>query len=58
MKRYQSGEKFNVYQALPTVFRNEINKAAMEAGVTDKVTINFFAKNLINDIISDTYIGK
>ena len=40
MKRYQSGEKFNVYQALPTVFRNEINKAAMEAGVTDKVTIN------------------
>ena len=58
MKRYQSGEKFNVYQALPTVFRNEINKAAMEAGVTDKDTINFFAKNLINDIISDTYIGK
>ena len=30
----------------------------MEAGVTDKDTINFFAKNLINDIISDTYIGK
>lgn len=58
MKRYQSGEKFNVYSSLPKILRNEIDKAAMEVGVVDRSTINFFAKNFINDLISDTYIGK
>ena len=58
MKRYQSGEKFNVYEALPKVIRVEIDKAALESGVTDKSIINFFAKNFINDLISDTYMGK
>lgn len=58
MKRYQSGEKFNVYEALPKSVRVEIDKAAMESGVTDRSIINFFAKNFINDLISDTYIGK
>ena len=58
MKRYQSGEKFNVYEALPKVIRVEIDKAAFESGVADKSIINFFAKNFINDLISDTYMGK
>lgn len=58
MKRYQSGEKFNVYSSLPKILRDEIDKSAMEVGVVDRSTINFFAKNFINDLISNTYINK
>lgn len=58
MTRYRSGEKFNVFEALPTIMKAEIMKQAAEAGVSDKATINFFAKSLINDLIDDTYMTK
>lgn len=56
MERYKNGEKFNVYQALPAVFRVEIDKAAMEANVYDLRMRNYFAKNFINDIVQDAYM--
>ena len=58
MRRYQAGEKFNVYAALPEVFRVEIDKAALDANVTDRSVINFFAKNFINDIVQDAFMSK
>ena len=57
INRYKSGEKFNVYDELPDILKNEINKDAMEYNITDKSTINFVSKNLINSIIEDTYMN-
>lgn len=57
INRYKSGEKFNVYNELPDILKNEIKKDAMEYNITDKSTINFLSKNLINSIIEDTYMN-
>lgn len=57
MNRYKSGEKFNVFEALPESLKTVINQEAMSAGA-DKATINFFAKNFINDLVNNTYIDN
>ena len=57
MNRYKSGEKFNVFEALPTSLKQAIAKEAMSVGA-DKATINFFAKSFINDLVNNTYLDK
>lgn len=58
MNRYKSGEKFKVFDALPESLRNIISKEAMESGAGSKSIMEFFAKNFINGLVSDTYIDK
>lgn len=57
MNRYKSGEKFNVFEALPTSLKQAIAAEAMSVGA-DKATINFFAKSFINDLVNNTYLDK
>lgn len=57
MNRYKSGEKFNVFEALPTSLKQAIATEAMSVGA-DKATINFFAKSFINDLVNNTYLDK
>lgn len=57
MNRYKSGEKFNVFEALPDSLKQVINAEAMTAGI-DKSLINFFAKSFINDLVNNTYLDK
>ena len=57
INRFKSGEKFNVFEALPSKMRNEIARQAMQVGA-DKSTMNFFAKQFINEIINDAYMDK
>jgi esterase/lipase len=58
VKRYKNGEKFSVYNELPTSFKQLIDQAAMEAGVTDIRYRNYFAKNFINELVSDIFLSK
>ena len=58
MKRYKAGEKFNVYSSLPKIFQMEILKAAEDSDVHDRSVLNFFAKNFINDLVSDVYMSE
>lgn len=57
MNRYKSGEKFDVFEALPNSLKAVINAEAASVGA-DKATINFFAKSFINDLVNNTYIDK
>lgn len=57
MTRFKNKEKFNVYEALPNIFKSEIFKAASELGGIDKSTLNFLAKNFINEIIEDSIMS-
>lgn len=57
MNRYKSGEKFNVFEALPDSLKQAISAEAMSVGA-DKSTINFFAKSFINDLVNNTYLDK
>lgn len=57
INRFKSGEKFNVFEALPSNMKNEIARQAMQVGA-DKSTMNFFAKQFINEIINDAYMDK
>ena len=57
MNRYKSGEKFNVFEALPESIKTAINSEAMSVGA-DKNVINFFAKSFINDLVNNTYIDR
>ena len=57
MNRYKSGEKFNVFDALPDSLKNIINKEAMAVGA-DRSTINFFAKSFINDLVNNTFLEQ
>lgn len=57
MNRYKSGEKFNVFEALPDSLKQAISVEAMSVGA-DKATINFFAKSFINDLVNNTYLDK
>lgn len=57
MNRYKSGEKFNVFEALPDSLKQAIAAEAMSVGA-DKATINFFAKSFINDLVNNTYLDK
>ena len=57
MNRYKSGEKFNVFEALPESIKTAINSEAMSVGA-DKNIINFFAKSFINDLVNNTYIDR
>lgn len=57
MNRYKSGEKFNVFEALPDSLKQAIAKEAMSVGA-DKATINFFAKSFINDLVNNTYLDE
>lgn len=57
MNRYKSGEKFDVFEALPNSLKAVINAEAASVGA-DKATINFFAKTFINDLVNNTYIDK
>lgn len=57
MNRYKSGEKFNVFEALPDSLKQAISTEAMSVGA-DKATINFFAKSFINDLVNNTYLDK
>lgn len=57
MNRYKSGEKFNVFEALPESIKAAINSEAMSVGA-DKNVINFFAKSFINDLVNNTYIDR
>lgn len=57
MNRYKSGEKFNVFEALPDSLKQAISAEAMSVGA-DKATINFFAKSFINDLVNNTYLDK
>lgn len=57
MTRYKAGEKFSVFNALPESIKNQIRKAAMENGDGRHAILEFFAKNLINDIISDAFMS-
>lgn len=57
MNRYKSGEKFNVFEALPESLKQVISAEAMSVGA-DKATINFFAKSFINDLVNNTYLDK
>lgn len=57
MNRYKSGEKFNVFEALPTSLKQAIAAEAMSVGA-DKATINFFAKSFINDLVNNTYLDE
>ena len=58
MNRYRSGEKFNVFAALPPYIQQTILAASMEAGNKDRSIINFFAKNFINDLCTDAFMDK
>ena len=58
MHRYRSGEKFNVFAALPPFIQQNIIAASMEAGNKDRSIINFFAKNFINDLCTDAFMDK
>mgnify|MGYP004639231009 CR=1 FL=1 len=59
MKRYKSGEKFNVYSALPKIFQLEINKAYMDSSdLNNKSIRNFLAKNFINELVTDIYLSE
>jgi len=57
MNRYKSGEKFNVFEALPESIKSIINKEAMNVGA-NKSTINFFAKSFINDLVNNTFLDR
>lgn len=57
MNRYKSGEKFNVFEALPDSLKQAIAAEAMSVGA-DKATINFFAKSFINDLVNNTYLDE
>ena len=57
MNRYKSGEKFDVFAALPESLRRVISSEAISCGA-DKATINFFAKSFINDLVNNIYIDK
>lgn len=57
MNRYKSGEKFNVFEALPDSLKQAITAEAMSVGA-DKATINFFAKSFINDLVNNTYLDE
>lgn len=57
MNRYKSGEKFNVFEALPDSLKQAISAEAMSVGA-DKATINFFAKSFINDLVNNTYLDE
>lgn len=58
MRRYKAGEKFSVFNALPETIKLQIRKSASETGETPRHAIlEFFAKNLINDIISDAFMS-
>jgi hypothetical protein len=58
MRRYKAGEKFSVFNALPEAIKLQIRKSASETGEAPRHAIlEFFAKNLINDIISDAFMS-
>lgn len=58
LRRYKAGEKFSVFNALPEAIKIQIRKSASETGETPRHAIlEFFAKNLINDIISDAFMS-
>lgn len=58
LRRYKAGEKFSVFNALPETIKIQIRKSASETGETPRHAIlEFFAKNLINDIISDAFMS-
>lgn len=58
MRRYKAGEKFSVFNALPEAIKIQIRKSASETGEAPRHAIlEFFAKNLINDIISDAFMS-
>lgn len=57
MKRYKNGEKFSVYDALPTSVKVQISSTAAEAGNNKRSTLEFLAKNLINSIVSDAFMS-
>jgi hypothetical protein len=58
MRRYKAGEKFSVFNALPESIKIQIRKSASETGEAPRHAIlEFFAKNLINDIISDAFMS-
>lgn len=58
MRRYKAGEKFSVFNALPETIKIQIRKSASETGEAPRHAIlEFFAKNLINDIISDAFMS-
>lgn len=58
LRRYKAGEKFSVFNALPESIKLQIRKSASETGETPRHAIlEFFAKNLINDIISDAFMS-
>lgn len=58
MRRYKAGEKFSVFNALPESIKIQIRKSASETGeVPRHAILEFFAKNLINDIISDAFMS-
>ena len=58
MRRYKAGEKFSVFNALPETIKLQIRKSASETGEAPRHAIlEFFAKNLINDIISDAFMS-
>ena len=58
LRRYKAGEKFSVFNALPESIKIQIRKVASETGeVPRHAILEFFAKNLINDIISDAFMS-
>lgn len=58
LRRYKAGEKFSVFNALPETIKIQIRKSASETGEAPRHAIlEFFAKNLINDIISDAFMS-
>lgn len=58
LRRYKAGEKFSVFNALPESVKIQIRKSASETGESPRHAIlEFFAKNLINDIISDAFMS-
>lgn len=58
LRRYKAGEKFSVFNALPESIKIQIRKSASETGEAPRHAIlEFFAKNLINDIISDAFMS-
>lgn len=59
MKRYKAGEKFSVYDALPHLIKIQIHQIAKEQNgqLPRHAVLEFLAKNLINEIISDAFLS-
>lgn len=54
IKKYQSGEKFKVFDELPKILQDKITETIQESGQTTMKLREFFAKTILNEFVSDT----